>query len=69
MGRKCVSSFPGDMKQRVCVLMEGVFDEPHPSFSLLSVEIHFFLFHGTVMVISSSEWPILVWDSVHPVNI
>lgn len=45
MGRKCVSSFPDDIKERVCMLMEDIFDEPHPSVSLPSVEIYFFLFH------------------------
>lgn len=44
MGSKCVSSFPDDIKQKVCVLMEAAFDEPHPGFSLPSVEIHFYVF-------------------------
>lgn len=31
-----------DIKERVCMLMEDIFDEPHPSVSLPSVEIYFF---------------------------
>lgn len=40
-----MSVFLPRVKERVCLLVEDVFDEPHPSVSLRSVEIHVFLFH------------------------